>query len=592
MKKVAIGFAVFFLVVVGGLTALTFVDVNSYREEISSLVKEQTGRTLELGGPLEIGFSLSPTIVAKDVRFGNAPWGSQLFMLEAERVAIRLSLARLLFGGIDVARLDVIDAQLLLETGPDGVGNWVLSTEPTGGEQSESDVSTNGLPHVVLEGIRVVYQSGRRGETTDVVLTRADIEPRGDGIAVGVVGNVNSTTASISGVVVGDTRSFTVSNLKVAYDDLALTGNLSGNRSGANSPITIDGELAADAIDLNELGRAPVDTSEETAPPSASLFSTLPLPFDVLSVANGEVGITVNNLIYQNLELSDVESALRLNDGTLTASIFATYGDRRLESEAVASDAQTPRVSLTLSAPGIDIGRLLKELGATELVEVDGHIGLDLSANGRSLAQIAANLTGTVEIATGRGRIGSSAFEWIAQDLLWALVPKGGERGVADLTCFVSDLRFNQGVGDFSSLALVTSKIRTSGSGQIDLRDETIDLRLDPRPNDPGLLSLATPVNITGPLISPSVRPDTGALLGDFAVAVGAGVLTGGVGALLPLISAESFDSEATGACMEVIAGSRRGSNASSASGVLDAAEEGAGAVVKGVGDILTSPFK
>jgi AsmA family protein len=591
MKKVAIGFAAFLLFAVGGLYALTFVDVNAYREEISALAEEQTGRKLELGGPLKIGFALSPTVVARDVRFGNASWGSEPFMLEADRVAIRLSLARLIFGAVDVARLDVTGARLLLETGPDGDGNWQLAAEPADSTQAESDVSTSELPHVVLEDIRVIYKSGRRGEMTDVVLTRADVEPRGEGISIGVTGDVNSTTASMSGVLLGDVRSFSVSNLKVAYDQLALTGNLSGKRPEANSPITIDGELAADTVDLNELSGASPSTTEEAATPNTRLFSSAPLPFEILSVMNGELDISIGNLVYQDLELTDFQSALAFKDGTLTAPFFATYGERRLESQLVASNARTPQASLTLSAPGVDIGRLLKEVGATDLVEVEGHIGVDLTAKGSSPAQLAASLNGSIDIATGRGRIGANAFEWIAQDLLWALVPNGGEAGVADLTCFISDLRFDQGVGNLSSLALVTSKIRTSGAGEVNLRDETIDLRLDPRPNDPGLLSLATPVNITGPLTSPSVRPDTGALLGDLAVAVGAGVFTGGIGALLPLISAQDFDSEAAGACMEVIAASRGETKAGEDRGVLDAAGEGAGAIVEGVGDILTSPF-
>ncbi|MBL4863333.1 MAG: hypothetical protein JKY63_00300, partial [Rhodobiaceae bacterium] len=117
---------------------------------------------------------------------------------------------------------------------------------------------------------------------------------------------------------------------------------------------------------------------------------------------------------------------------------------------------------------------------------------------------------------------------------------------------------------------------------------EQIDLTLHPHPNDPGFLSLATPVLIVGALADPSVSPDAGSLLADLAVAVGAGLLTGGVGAILPLISTENFDAESAGACMEVIAGSRGGGGDT---GVLGGAVDGAGGLVRGVGDILTSPF-
>ncbi len=584
MKRLSIVLLAIVTVLVGVLYGLTFLDINAYRTEIASLVKEQTGRTLDLAGPLEVGFSLTPTIVARDVRVGNASWGSDPTMFAADRVAIRLSLSSLLSGSVGVTRLDVRGATVLLETGSGGKVNWVLEGVAAEGAASgtEAQTSTAGLPRVVLEDVHVTYKSGRRGDATEVDLTRADIEPRGEGVAVGLFGDVDSNPASASALIIGDERAFRISNLKLAYGEVELTGVLNGNRGSGNSPITIDGELSATDVDLGVLGGATQDDAARDG-----LFSKTPLPFSVLSVLNGEVDVEIENLTYQDLEFTDFQTAITLKDGSLNAPIFATYGERRVEANVSAANTGSPHASITLSAPGFDIGRFLNESGATDLVDVAGHIGLDLSARGGSVAEIASNLNGKIDVATGRGNIHSSAFEWIAKDLIWALIPKGGESGVADLTCFIGEIDFNKGVGEVAALALVTSEMRTSGSGKINLRDETINMRLNPRPNDPGLLSLATPVNITGSLTSPSVLPDTGALLGDLAVAVGAGALTGGIGALLPLVSAEHFDADEASACLEVIAAGKQGEDAN----LLEGAGEGAGAIIEGVGDILTSPF-
>ncbi len=590
MRKLVLVLFVIAAALVGALYGLTFLDISAYRAEIASLAEEQTGRKLELEGPLNVGFSLTPTVVARDVRFGNASWGSDPTMFAADRVAVRLSLLSLLSGNLDVTRLDVRGATVLLETGPGGTGNWVLQGAGAEAAPTEQDgeVTTAGLPRVVLENVRATYRSGRRGDATEVVLTRADIEPRGGGIAVGLVGDIDSNTASASALIIGDERSFRVDDLKLEYGDIALAGMLTGSRSSANAPITIDGELAASEIDLSTLGAGGSEGGEQ-----ARLFSRTPLPFNVLSVLNGEVDIIVDSLTYQDVELTDLQSAVTLKDGSLSAPLFATYGSHRLEAKVTARNSTAPSAGVTLSAPGFDIGKFLREVDATDLVDVDGHIGLDLSANGRSPAELASNLNGKIDVATGRGTIHSSAFELIAKDLIWALVPKGGEKGVADLTCFIGELDFTRGIGDVTSLALVTSEIRTSGSGKINLRNETIDMRLNPRPNDPGLLSLATPINVSGPLASPSVLPDTGALLGDLAVAVGAGALTGGIGALLPLVSAEHFDADEASACLEMIAAEKRGGSGSSGSrNVLEKAGEGAESLIEGVGDILTSPFK
>ncbi|MCR9241193.1 MAG: AsmA family protein [Rhodobiaceae bacterium] len=589
MKRLSIVLLAIVTFLVGVLYGLTFLDINAYRTEIASLAEDQTGRTLELAGPLEVGFSLTPTLVARDVRFGNASWGSDPTMFAADRVAIRLSLSSLLSGNIGVTRLDVRGATVLLETGSGGKGNWVLEGVAAEGAPSgtEMETSTAGLPRVVLEDVHVTYKSGRRGDATEVDLTRADIEPRGEGVAIGLFGDVDSNPASVSALIIGDERAFRVSNLKLTYGDVELTGTLKGDRGSENSPITIDGELSATDIDLGAIGGAAPDDAAQDG-----LFSKTPLPFSVLSVLNGEVDVAIENLTYQDLEFTDFQTAITLKGGSLSAPIFATYGERRVEANVGAANTGSPHASITLSAPGFDIGRFLKESGATDLVDVAGHIGLDLSASGGSLAEIASNLDGKIDIATGRGNIHSSAFEWIAKDLIWALIPKGGDSGIADLTCFIGEIEFNKGVGNVAALALVTSEMRTSGSGTINLRDETINMRLNPRPNDPGLLSLATPVNVSGSLTSPSVLPDTGALLGDLAVAVGAGALTGGIGALLPLVSAQSFDADEASACLEVIgAGARSGSANSEETSVLEDVGEGAGGIIEGVGDILTSPF-
>ncbi len=590
MKRLGLALLAFVVILVGVLYGLTFLDINAYRSEIASIAEEQTGRKVELAGPLQVGFSLTPTIVAKDVRFGNTSWGSDPTMFAADRIAIRLSLLSLLSADFGVTRLDVRGATVLLETGPGGKGNWALDGLTSDDEQSVSEMqtSTAGLPHVVLEDVHVTYKSGRRGEATDVDLTRADIEPRGEGIAIGLFGDVNASPASASALIIGDERSFRISNLKLAYGEIELTGQLKGSRTSANSPITIDGELTAPDIDLGALGASNSDSSLQEG-----LFSRTPLPFSTLSVLNGEVDVAVDSLTYQDLEFTDFQTALTLKDGSLSAPVFATYGERRVEANVSATNGRSPRASMTLSAPGFDIGTFLKDVDATDLIDVDGHIGLDLSASGGSLAEIASKLNGKIDVATGRGSIHSSAFEWIAKDLIWALIPNGGEAGVADLTCFIGEVDFTDGIGKLSALALVTSEMRTSGSGTINLRDETVDIRLNPKPNDPGLLSLATPVNITGPLTSPSVLPDTGALLGEIAVAVGAGALTGGIGALLPLISTEHFDADETSACLEVIGtGKGSGLDSSDDKGVLEKAGDGAGSIIEGVGDVLTSPFK
>ena len=573
------------MVVASGLFALTLVDINEYKPEIEKAVEDLTGRPLRLQGPLHIGFSLTPVVVLEDVHFGNAKWGSQDDMFTADRVVVKLSLLSLLVGDVDIRRLNVRGAKLLLETGPQGDGNWDFIGEDDDAVVEGDAAVLNLLPHVVVEDLQLVYNASLHSAGTDVFFERADIEPRGGGFGIGFRGTLNGRTASFSGFLQGDDHTFSISNLQMGYDDLSLTGKLNGTLPGASLPIGIDGELVADEISLDRLLDVTV-TSEALA--GDELFSDAPLPFDLLDMLTGQIDVSIGRLTYHSFDLDDVHVGIALEDGALNAPIFANYMGSRFEARFTATSGSRSGVTVTLNAPGLDIGQVLKEIDATDLVDVRGHVGLDLNARGRSMKALMSSLNGKIDIAAGRGVIDSDAFELIAADLLWALMPKGGDADTAKLTCFIGELDFAAGVGEVTALALVTDKIRTSGEGAINLGTEQIDLTLHPHPNDPGFLSLATPVRISGSLADPSVYPDTGSLLTDLAVAVGAGLLTGGVGAILPLISTENFDAESAGACMEVIAGSR---GAGSDAGVLGGAVDGAGGLVRGVGDILTSPF-
>ncbi len=53
------------------------------------------------------------------------------------------------------------------------------------------------------------------------------------------------------------------------------------------------------------------------------------------------------------------------------------------------------------------------------------------------------------------------------------------------------------------------------GTGNIDLRNERIDMRVDPKSKNLNLSAIAVPMRITGPLASPNVIPDPVATVGN-----------------------------------------------------------------------------
>ena len=112
------------VVVVGAYIYLLTIDVEDYHPEIAEAVADATGRELTLGGPLDLAISLTPVVVAENVSFANADWGSRPQMATIERIEVQIALLPLISSEVEVLKLVVSGADILLETDAEGRANW------------------------------------------------------------------------------------------------------------------------------------------------------------------------------------------------------------------------------------------------------------------------------------------------------------------------------------------------------------------------------------------------------------------------------------------------------------------------------------
>jgi uncharacterized protein involved in outer membrane biogenesis len=128
MRRLLIVFAavvaVLAIALVAGFVALQRIDWNQYKQPISEMAREATGRRLDLGGDIGLEIGLRPGIELSGVSFENAAWGSRPEMATVERVLVRLRLLPLLSGQVVVNRVEVVGLDVLLETSVDGIVNW------------------------------------------------------------------------------------------------------------------------------------------------------------------------------------------------------------------------------------------------------------------------------------------------------------------------------------------------------------------------------------------------------------------------------------------------------------------------------------
>lgn len=102
-------------------------DWNWVKGPVERAVQARTGRRLDIGGDLDVRLGRISTLHAENLTFANAAWSRQPAMARVGRVDMGLELWPLLFRRqIRITRIGLSRPRLLLETSPEGVGNWVL----------------------------------------------------------------------------------------------------------------------------------------------------------------------------------------------------------------------------------------------------------------------------------------------------------------------------------------------------------------------------------------------------------------------------------------------------------------------------------
>ncbi len=563
------------LLLAGALYALTLIDLGRFAPQIEAAAKDATGRTLKIEGPLHIGFSLVPTVVAEDVSFSNADWGTKPQMLKAEKLALQVALLPLLSSSLNVRSVTIEGADIFLETDRKGRGNWEFGdAAPEPEPQAEGGgMSLANVPEVNISNFHLAYRDGETGQVSEAAFSQVTLAAQGSGFHAVIDGEVNGSPVSFASDIEGNTEKAALKGATLTVAGTSVGGDLALDMTGKPR---LTGALSSEAFDVTPFLKG------EGGGKGGPVFSKEPLPLDALTVADADLTFALGELRYGNVVLTDLKLPVKIDGGKLSAPLTAQYRGTPVKLALTANGAKGS-VGIDANAANFDLGKLLADLDVTTMLNAHADFGAKLNGQGKSLHAIASSLGGQTNLVIGRGTINSRAFAIVSDDLVNVLIPNGESGDTAQLVCAISRFDFSGGVGKASALALETSSLVTTGSGTVDLGKERIDLLFKPKPKQASLVSLAFPVRLSGPLTSPSAGLDRTGVVTGVATAVGGAALTGGVGALLPLMSTGSDSVASGGDCGGAAAAAKESSGIV---GTVGGAAEGA---AKSVGDTLES---
>ncbi|MBI1262259.1 MAG: AsmA family protein [Rhizobiales bacterium] len=577
-------FIVCLVVVVGGLLfALTFVDLGRFAPRIEQAAKDATGRYLKIAGGLHIGLSLTPSLVAEGVTFGNADWGKEPNMVRADKLGLSLSLVPLFSGTVALQNVTLENANIYLETDRNGKGNWELfdKAEPAdAAPASGGGFAIGALPQVTIKNLALNYRDGQTGKISKANFEDVSIRSKGNGVHANLVGSVNGSPVSFASDISSQGSNVNLANAVFSVDGTSAKGDLSVSLDGKPK---IEGVLESEKLDLTSIAGG---GSGAGAAKGGPLFSRDPLPLEALDQADANLTLKLDELLVSGLRLDDVIVPIQLSGGVLSMPVTASYRGAKINAK-LGAKAAGKAVTLNASSSGFNFGQMLKDMNVTNMISANADFGAQLSGRGGSLHAIASSLNGQTNFVLGKGTINSKAFAIVSDDLAKAIIPGGSSSGTAQLVCAISRFDFAGGVGTSKALAMETNALVTTGAGTIDLGNERLDLLLKPKPKEASLVSLAFPIRVSGPLTSPGAGIDKTSAAKSIATGAAGVALTGGLGALLPLMSTGNDSASASGGC-----GALATNAAKEQSGVLGSVGGAAESVGKGVGSAVDSVTK
>lgn len=321
---------------------------------------------------------------------------------------------------------------------------------------------------------------------------------------------------------------------------------------GSRPDVTMD--LASHKVDLTDLGGfvgtpagrrdTPGETpSQERALASAESKKTLlpskPLNIPRLASADIHLHYTGEHIINRYVPFDKLLVSMDIIDGhiNLHPLDFTVGPEGRIDNIINLDPEQDKsfRVRLDTKFQHLELARLLQ---ATHSFHGQGIIGGEahIDTTGNSLAAMAGNGDGEVKLALlSGGDVSALLVDLAGLQFGNALLSALGLPSRTNIDCFVTDLPLHRGLLDFDVFLLDTNEGRVTGKGSLNFRDQMLDITLTTRAKHFSIGSLPGPINITGPLGDPSIRPGT-EVVARAGAAAGLGILLTPLGALLPTI--------------------------------------------------------
>lgn len=605
------------------VVALLFMDWNWLRSTVNEQASAASGRELEIRGDLDVNlWSWTPRIEARDVVFANAPWASDPAMVRIAELYLRVRLAPIFAGRLEVEELRLVKPEVYLERG-EGQANWDLGADTPEEAVVEAAVPNERedfpvLKHLLVEEGILVFRDPELDRPIEVGLTELSVQSGGfeDPVRLEAKGSyldlpftlqgegesfekfrssdepydltldagIGATTLAVKGAVtaplelagvdasfdltgdnlhelftlfalplpqsppyaisgqlIGEGERWALRSFEGRLGDSDLHGDVAVQTGGERPRLVAD--VASRSFRVEDIESFWGGDASEEEPQDADatpaddghILSDEPLSLPKLRRMDAEVRFQGNSIERGALQLQDLSTELRLDNGllTLTPLELGLAEGRIAANLRLDGRRDVPAMAADVHVEGLDVNALLALLGVEDAGAglLQGRVKLE--TRGRSMRDLGGNANGEGALIMSGGRIRNILLEIIALDLQEALGQWiSGDVTEVEVLCLAMPTRVESGRFEAQPWILDTTDAIVTVTGHVDLGSEQIEIELEPYPKDFSLFNYLTSIEISGDLSEREARTSP-------IEAVGKLVLKTLAAPIMPLLSGE-----------------------------------------------------
>jgi AsmA family protein len=367
----------------------------------------------------------------------------------------------------------------------------------------------------------------------------------------------NTPPYALSAHIQRNEKHVSVTNLSGKVGKSDLEGALSIDMSRKRPAMT--GRLVSDQLRLADLGatlggkpkgetiqgkttppKPSKKGAEESAPANARLFPTARLQVNRVRAMDADVEFRANRIVAGSLPIKEVGFHLKLDEGVLSLDPLAFELPQGKLEGTIRIDARgkQPDTRVDVRMRNIQLDQLKGKAPDAE-PPLGGVLQARavLEGRGDSVHDMMADADGRIIAVLPHGEVRAAFAELTGINVARGIgLLLEGDEEKADIRCGVAQFGIQDGVAHAQNIVFDTQDVRITGSGEVRLGSEELDLSIKGQPKKLRLTRIRTPIEINGHLRKPSIGVDTGKTLKQGAIATALGAVLTPFAAVLAFV--------------------------------------------------------